>query len=306
MARPVLRCLLAVFFLCLSVGALADGHPRRAALIRPLQVRLAQADLVIVAEVVGLSDGRIDVAGVRPLWGAAPDRFQIKRRRSSPPPLAVDDRALLLLRGARAPYVLVDEPAETVRLVDARGEKAWSEAVQAVLAHPDDPSALAARMLGWIDRGPAALRDTALVSLGPLLEASESLRKEVALERADAAARSDLPREARAISAQLAAGSEQGQDRLVAELARAEELEATSLAMALRFASLRNHTDLASLYHRALRSEHPELRRIAAQDPNPARRLGESATSALTRIAADDPDELVQKAARKTLNRLRH
>jgi len=300
----VLRYLLSVLLLSVSVGALADGHPRRGALIRPLQDRLGQADLIVVADIVALSPGRIEVAVVSPLAGAAPDRFEVKRRRSSPPPLAVDDRALLLLRGARAPYVLVDEPAETIRLVGAPGEKTWTEAVQAVLAHRDDPSTLAVRMLGWIDDGPAALRDTALVSLLPLLEASEGLRDEVALERAAAAARSELPDEARAISAQLAGRSKHGMDQLVAELSRAEDLEATSLALAVRFGSLRDHPELAALYHRALRSNDPELRRVAAQDANAALHVGESAMSALTRIAADDPDELVRKAARNSLNRL--
>lgn len=311
MSRPSLRVLLRLLLVALTIlplglsnGAVAQGHPRMAARTRPLQDRLAQADLVLVAEVVGLSDGRIEVAAILPLAGAPPERFEIKRRRSSPPPLAIHDRALLLLRGARPPYVLVDEPAETIRLVDARGEEAWIGAVQEVLSHRDDPAALARRMLGWIDQGPASLRNAALISLESLLSTSATLREEVALDRAAAAARSDLPADARAISAQLASGSALGQDRLVTELAHAENLEATSLRLGLQLGSLRGHEDLATLYERALASDDPELRLVAARDPAPALRLGEPAEQALARIAEEDSDPLVQQAARKTLGRL--
>lgn len=311
MSRPVLRCLLpllsfglAILPLEISGGVPTEGHPQLPSLMRPLQERLAEADLVLVAEIVGLSDGRIEVKAALPLVGTPPERFEIKRRRSSAPPLAVHDRALLLLRGARPPYVLVDEPAETIRLVDSPGEAAWIEAVREVLAHRDDPATLAKRMLGWIDRGPATLRDTAFISLNPLLSASETLRTEVALERATAAARSELPAEARAISAQLASRSEKGQDRLVAALARAEDLEATALASALRLGSLRGHPDLAILYERALASSDAELRQVAARDPAPVLRLGESAERSLARIAEGDPDARVQRAARDTLARL--
>ncbi|MCP3984885.1 MAG: hypothetical protein GY723_10885 [bacterium] len=304
MARPALPLLLLLLVLDLAASALPNGHLQKTAFVRPLQARVALADLVVVAEIVGLSDGRIEAVSANRLKGTAPDRFEIKRRGSAGPPLAIQDRALLLLRGARSPFVLVDEPAETIRLLDTPGEDAWTQAITDVLTHRNNPSVLASAMLEWIDEGPAALRDTALISLGPLLAASDALRDEIALDRAAAAARSELPAEARAISAKLAGECEIGQDRLVAELAGADGLEASSLALALRLGSLRGHADLETLYRRALDSNDPELRRVAARDPATALKIGQFAENALTRLAEEDPDQLVRRAARKTLTRM--
>ncbi len=290
----------------LSAASLAQGgHPVAPSPIRPLQERVGAADVVLIGEVVALSEGRIDVEARNVLRGAPPDRFLVKRGRSAPPPLAAGDRAVLLLRGARPPYVLVDEPAETVRLVDAPGEEAWRSAVEAALSLRDDPTALADRMTRWIDAGPASLRDVAGLSLRPLLAADEVLSGRIALERAEAAARSDLPAEARALSAQLAAASPEGQDRLVATLTRAEHLDPSALALALRTGSIRGHADLAALYERALDSRDPELRRIAARDPAPVLRLGADAEARLQGLVNGDPEETVKRAAEETLGRVR-
>ena len=76
-----------------------------------------------------------------------------------PPPLATGDRALLLLRGARPPYVLVDEPSEVIRLSDDAMAARWSAATRAALAARGDPAALEAVYAEWVANGPSSLRD---------------------------------------------------------------------------------------------------------------------------------------------------
>jgi hypothetical protein len=126
---------------------------------RPLHVRLAGAELVAVVQVERVAEGRIALRLEDALAGAPPEAFEVKRSPLRPPPLATGDRALLLLRGARPPYVLADKPAEVIRLSDDAMAARWSAAVRAVLAAQGDPAALVAVYEEWVANGPASLRD---------------------------------------------------------------------------------------------------------------------------------------------------
>ena len=146
---------------------------------RPFHDRVAQLDVAAVVRVERVDEGRIDVVREAALAGAPPERFLVKRSPLSPPPLATGDRALLLLRGERPPYVLADQPFEVIRLEGDAMVARWSEAVRQVVAKRDAPAALVAVYLDWIDGGPETLRDAGESSLLDLALRNAELRDEI-------------------------------------------------------------------------------------------------------------------------------
>jgi hypothetical protein len=141
-----------------AAGAQPIGHPVPLG-PRPLHLRLAQAEVVAVVKVERVDEGRIALRLEDALAGSPPEAFEAKRSPLRPPPLATGDRALLLLRGARPPYVLVDEPSEVIRLSDDAMAARWSAATRAALAARGDPAALEAVYAEWVANGPSSLRD---------------------------------------------------------------------------------------------------------------------------------------------------
>jgi hypothetical protein len=118
---------------------------------RSLHARLALADAVAVASVERVELGRVHLRDAEALIGSVPGSFELKRAPSSPPPLAEGERVLLLLRGARSPYLLVDAPSELQKLPDAGTELRWRNAVLALAQKRGDPPALLELYLGWLD-----------------------------------------------------------------------------------------------------------------------------------------------------------
>jgi hypothetical protein len=143
------------------------GHPGLPGR-RPLHERLAGADLVAVVRVERIDAGRMAMTRQDLLAGEAPEAFEVKRSPLRPPPLATGDRALLLLLGARTPYVMADEAAEVIRLSDDSMAARWTTALRAVLANQDDPSALRAIYGEWVENGPASLSELGAAGLRAL------------------------------------------------------------------------------------------------------------------------------------------
>ena len=182
-SRAVLRFLLLGLALLLPGVASAQfpGHPLPPGL-RPFHDRMAQADVVAVVLVEQIEEGRIHVRRESALAGAPPESFEVKRSPLSPPPLATGDRALLLLRGDRPPYVFADQPSELIRLSDAAMSARWQEAVRAAIARRSEPAALVPVYLDWIDQGPETLREIGRSSLRDLAAKHAELRTEIARE----------------------------------------------------------------------------------------------------------------------------
>jgi hypothetical protein len=160
-------------------GGQPVGHPLPPGL-RPFHLRLEGVDLVLVVRVERVDEGRLAVALEDAVAGAPPERFEIKRSPLAPPPLATGDRALLLLRGDRPPYVLADTPAEVIRLADDAMAARWGAAVRGVVARRGDAAALVAVYLDWIDGGPATLREIGRSSLLDLAARHPELRARIA------------------------------------------------------------------------------------------------------------------------------
>lgn len=179
----MLRLALLGLALLLPAPAAAQfaGHPAALGL-RPFHDRLAGVDVIAVVKVEQIDEGRVTVQREAALAGAPPERFEVKRSPLMPPPLATGDRALLLLRGARPPYVFADRPSEVIRLSDDAMAARWQAAVRQALAHRDEPAALVPVYLDWVDAGPATLREIGRSSLINLALEHDALRDGISRE----------------------------------------------------------------------------------------------------------------------------
>jgi hypothetical protein len=135
---------------------------------RPLYQRAMEAELIAVARVVRVDAGRLEVAAEAALRGAPPARFEVKRSPLRPPRLALGDRALLFLRGDRAPYVLAGRPEEVVGLAEVADSREL--AMREALAGQQSVPALAAFWLARLEKEPPgdAVRELAAAELSGL------------------------------------------------------------------------------------------------------------------------------------------
>lgn len=188
--------------------------------------------MIALAVIERVEEGRI-AARLRgtALRGAAPAAFELKRSPLRPPPLRPGDRALLLLRGARAPYVLVDEPDELALVASDAEEASWREALPALLAAGEDLAAVAEVYARWVSAGPGPLREAAEWSFVDLLRARPELSRGPADYALDPRRAPDVRRSFAAIATLAPAGTQ----RLVERLAKDAPLDdAEVLQIALR------------------------------------------------------------------------
>ena len=192
-----------------SIAEAQVGHPS-AGRPRAIHERLDAADRVVRIRVGAISEGRIAVEEATALVGEATAPFEIKRSPLRPPPLVEGDEAIVFLRGARPPYVLVDEPGEVIRLGNSgAGEEdriqRWGDAIQALAAGREESAALAETYLDWIDGGPTTLRALGANGVLDLIGREPSLSAGIGAERVAHAVDPVAEIDARRISAHLAA-----------------------------------------------------------------------------------------------------
>jgi hypothetical protein len=266
---------------------------------RPLHLRLAEADVVAIATVAEVGEGRVALRDAAVLRGEAPAAFEIKRAPSLEIPYAVGLTLLLPLRGVRPPYVLVDDARELVVLRDEAAAAAWREALPALLAAGGEREALLDVYLGWLDGGEDGLRDAAGSALLDPRAELVPVSPERALERAGVALDPAFPATTRRVSAVLAGARPEGARALLAALhdAKADPQVAE--------AALRSGQQLADeAFEEALLAglahDSPEVRRAAVR----ATVASGSATARarLSDLSAHDPDEGVRRDAQKALH----
>lgn len=285
-------------------AAIGLGHPLPAQQ-RGLHERLELADAVAVATVDAVDVGRIRVRDARAVSGDLPDRFEIKRAPSAPPPLEVGDRALLLLRGARPPYVLADEPKEVTVLGDGAPEDPWRLGLRGLLAADGDADRIASVYLAWIHAPDDDLRLLAGRTLSRSPELVEALSREQVAERVRVAVDPEAPAAARRSSALVALASERGSSALLPRLPGDDALaDPEVLHIAFRWGLHHDAGATRALFLRSLSDPRRDVRGVAL-GLGMAFIQAPEARDAIARVAAHDPDPKLQAAASRLLSRTR-
>ena len=127
-------------------------------LVRALHERTQLADVVVLVRVTGIAAGRALVETRAVLRGAPPASFEVKYSPLRPLPLRAGSRALLLLRGDRPPYVLVDEPQEILVFETDPDEAALRSGLPALLAAEGDLQAAVCVYSSWHGQAPLLAR----------------------------------------------------------------------------------------------------------------------------------------------------
>jgi len=281
---------------------------------RTLEERLAAADAVAVGTVESVELGRIAVRDARAVRGAPGERFAVKRDPSRPPEVEPGDRVLWILRGAREPFLLVDEPRELLIFEDAAQARRLAAALRD-LESAETRRELRALYVEWIEGGDERLREHGVRALtasspagaadgaeGPLLDA------ELARERARAALDPGLPEAARLASARVALGDPAGLEALLAGVGHPDvHPQAVQLALGVG-ALLGSRTGatsegvteaaLAALSHPSPAVRAAGVRSAAALVAEPRVR------EALRRLAEEESDPEVRRQARAVLGRV--
>ena len=303
---PVLRALrIAVLGAALAVaappGAARAQHPG-VAQQRSLAARLALADAVVIATVESEAPGRLVCGSVRTLSGTVPERLELKRSATAPPPLAVGDRAILLLRGARPPYVLVDEPEETIRLADPGSEERWAAAVSGWLAVRGEPAAWPTVYSRWIDEGPDTLRDLAVNGLMDPKAPFQPIPAAIGAGFGDRAWDPARPLPARRAYALLAAFSPEGSDRLVSGFRTAPDDCDPAIASAALRAAQRDLGAASPVVAHGLDHSDAEVRRAALQAAQNLRdRAAPELRARIERVSREDSESWLRAEAERTL-----
>lgn len=303
---PALRATLLGLAVAAVFGLSARAQHPLVPHARPLHERLALADVIAAATVEDVKLGRIRVGSVRRLAGDVPERFEIKRAPSSPPPLEAGDRALFLLRGARPPYVLVDQPDETIRLADPAAEARWTAAVEALLRLHSRPAEWPALYVSWVREGPDTLRGLAVQGLTDPAAPFQPLRPALYEQLGRAAWDEGWSLPARRAAALLAIPSREGCAALVAGfLAAPAGADSLVAQAAVRGASRqqdprRDEALLAGLAHPDAELRRVALREIGADATKP----GPAVRERVEQLAAEDPEPWLREDAKEALVRI--
>jgi hypothetical protein len=271
--------------------------------VAPLHASLARADAVAIASVERVETGRIRLRDASALAGPVPERLSLKRSPSSPPPWSEGDRVLLLLRGARDPFVLVDlAHAETL---EPRDEPRWREAIAALRTAGGSPDARRRAYAALLSGDAPAQQRLAAIGLAA---ADVAAPADPRLLRRLAALAAGSPRAAiRGPCARAALRTPAGTRRLLEQLP-GEAGDPQVLTLALQAAGpdadTAGHAGAAIL--RALASDDAELRRAALAPGAALARSRPDASDALLpalgRVAAEDPEPALRDAARRALS----
>jgi hypothetical protein len=268
--------------------------------IRPLHARIAVADVVAVATIGPIGEGRVEVRDAAVLRGAAPASFEIKRSPANPPPFVTGVPAVLLLRGARPPYLLVDEPREVILLNDAAAAKRWTDALRALFAAEGDPQKLLHTYLMWLDGDDESLREAAAAALSEPSAAYLPLGADDATERARTALDPRRAPVARRVSAMLAITHDAGAATLVAGIPGAAgdpQVVATALRGGLNLS--REAREGAIL--RSLGSAERDVRRAALLVAPLS--WSDAVAAKVAELAQNDPDPDVRMDAQDVKSR---
>ena len=268
---------------------------------RPLHALAASADAIALGTIESVSEGRIQVREVIAIEGAVPAELELKRAPSNPPAFSPGDHVLLLLRGARSPYVLADEPRESV-VVPPGGNDRWTVALRTFQDARTKPVELRDLYFTWLDGDDNVLRDLGLRGLydpaAPFQPMPPALGAESARRALDPAYSAEI-RRARAAVAVL---STEGYAVLAREVLLAGTVEDGTVYETVLQGSLMRRQDAEGIrpaLERGLRSSDAAVRQVAVRYAAGAR--DEAIVTEVDRLAAEDPDGEVREAANRAV-----
>jgi hypothetical protein len=277
-------------------GALAHGMPPGP---RPIHRVLAEVDAIAIGT-IGASDvGRIEVSDALAIVGAPDPAFQIKRAPSNPPAWSPGARALLLLRGAREPYVLADEPREQITVEGgADVEARVAVGLRTLHAALADPTRMRDTYLGWIEGPDEILRQQALRGLWDGSAPFQPLPADRTTALAAAALDAERTESVRRAAATAAILTDEGAAALLAgSPGTADAADAQVYEVAVQGGLLRRADGVVPALRRGLESPNAAVRSTAV-------RFGVNAGDAelaaqIASLATSDPDPDVRQAAAK-------
>jgi hypothetical protein len=292
-SRSALLLLGLLWLACARTAAAQGMHPLPVGPL-PLHLRLAESDAVAIGTVAAISDGRIEVRDAIALRGEPGGTFEIKRAPSKPSPIAVGQQAVFLLRGARSPYVLVDDPKEQVVLRDEESARVWRNALAKLLAASGDPEKLLAVYVAWLDGSDETLRASAASALLDARSKLPALAEDAAIARARIALDPARPIVVRRISAHLAATEVAGATALLRGIPGVEP-DAQVVETALLRGSLLHSPELPAALDRAFADDDAEIRRRALRVAEAT--WSDQVAAKVRAIAEQDPDAELRSEA---------
>jgi len=268
---------------------------------RPLHEIAASADAIAIGTIATVSEGRIRVRDAIDIGGAVPAEFDVKRAPSNAPVFRAGDRALLLLRGARSPYLLADDPTENV-VIPAGAEVEWILALRSFADARHDPSKLRTVYFDWIEGNSDTLRDLALRGLTDPAAPFQPISADLLADRVRRALDSAAPRAVRKASAVVALLSPESCAQLIHDVLQpGAAIDASVYETALQGALLRKveALELSAALGRGLRSGDAAVRAVAVRYATNA--PDATLTNEVGRLATQDPDPAVRQAATQAL-----
>lgn len=297
---------------CLLAGPARAQHGFVPPEDRPLHERLAEARIVTFATVARVDPGRIAFEAPAPVRGTVPETFEMKRAPSKAPPWDVGDRALLLLSGARSPYLWVERPAEAITLEDAAAEARWREALRALDPVIDDPVARRRLYAAWCDGEAEGLAAAGLRGLLDLSSLFTSVEEDFSIARARVAMDPGRSLAVRRRAARVAVKNPAGIALLLEDLTRGEPTAGPDPEMAeivLQAALLARRPEFEAGLVWALDAPETEVGalglRLAGMARTPAveRKLSELAIGHPDAEVRDDASHALQRLRRNNLPR---
>jgi hypothetical protein len=312
MASPACVCAprsLALAALCALLAALLPSAGGSQSILnhpfpkgpRPLHEIAGSADAIAIGTIASVTEDRLRVHDAIDVSGAVPAEFDVKRAPSNPPVFRSGDRAVLLLRGARSPYLLADAPKENL-VVPAGAEVVWILALRSFADARHDPAQLQALYFEWLDGDDGTLRELGVRGLLDPAAPFQPIPTTRLTERTRRAVDPASPSAVREASASVALLSAESRTELLHEVLQpGGAVDATVYETALQGALLPqgDKAELSAALVRGLHSGDAGVRAIAVRyastAPDPA------LADEVEKLAAQDPDEGVRKAAAQVL-----
>jgi len=296
----ILRAALLVLLLLAPVdpAAAQRGHPLPGRVQRALHVQVMESDALAIGSVEGIATGRIQIGEVNAVEGDLAPHIELKRAPSRPPGLVSGERVVLLLRGARSPYLLVPDADEVLRVADPAAEARMVQALRSLRTALADPAALEARYLAWLTGPDDELRHVAEIALIRPSPPLRAIDKRSIRGLVDLALDPGQPPSARRAAARVAGSDAEGVAALLAALPSdpADDTQALLLLDVLRLGALRASPGTNATLLRALRHEDAAIRRTALE-LGPTLTRDPSLRAEIERLAREDPAESVRLLA---------